>query len=86
MSFLLIRLIESANAMYHPMDTNHAIYESCADAVARGGIRPNPDEPITILLRDGTNTSCEMKRLKKRREFRGQVRCACGALKMQLLL
>ena len=63
MSFLFIRLIESEKAMYHPMDTNHAIYESCADAVARGGIRPNPNEPITILLSDGTNTSCGMKRL-----------------------
>ena len=60
---LLIRITESANAMYHPMDTNHAIYESCADAVARGGIKPNPNEPITLLLSDGTNTSCGMKRV-----------------------
>ena len=60
---LLIRIIESANAMYHPMDTHHAIYESCADAVARGGIKPNPNEPITLLLSDGTNTSCGTKRV-----------------------
>ena len=53
----------STGNMHHPMDTDHAIYDSCADAIARGGIRPNPDEPIVMLLSDGTKTSCEMKRV-----------------------
>lgn len=45
------------------MDQN--IYSSCEDAFTRGGIRPNPDEPILILLSDGTVTSCSKKQVRQ---------------------
>ena len=47
---------------------------------------PFPEFKESVLTPEqiANNLRDEMKRLKKRREFRGQVRC--GALKMQLLL
>ena len=47
---------------------------------------PFPEFKESVLTPEqiANNLRDEMKRLKKRREFRGQVRC--GALKIQLLL
>ena len=47
---------------------------------------PSPEFKESVLTPEqiANNLRDEMKRLKKRREFRGQVRC--GALKMQLTL
>ena len=54
---------EPAKTQYNPIEQN--IYTSCEDAFTRGGIRPNADEPIQILLSDGSTTSCSKKQVRQ---------------------
>ena len=48
-----------------PMYADQNIYTSCEDAFTRGGIRPNLNEPIQILLNDGSTTVCTKKQIRK---------------------
>ena len=52
--------LEPTGSLY----TDQNIYSSCEDAFTRGGIRPNPDEPILILLSDGTTSNCSKKQIR----------------------
>ena len=62
-TLLTYTLSETSRTLYHPIDQNHVIYESCKDALVRGGIRPNPSQSLRIILIDGTTRDCEMERL-----------------------
>lgn len=64
----IYKLLETTKSLYNPVEkwlsSYHGIYSSCEDALARGGIRPNSDLPVRILLSDGTKENCKTKPAK----------------------
>ena len=39
-----------AKSVYRPLD-QQKIYTSCSDAMVRGGIVPNPGQPVSIIFK-----------------------------------
>ena len=48
--FIINFLLNAAKSVYGPLD-KQKIFTDCSDAMHRGGIVPNPGQPVSILIK-----------------------------------
>ena len=48
-------------------------YTSCKDAFVKGGVVPEPSNPVTILLKDNSTVACSLENI-----YNGTVSCPSG--------